>query len=542
MQGVKSYKQHKISDSEQYDAIVIGSGIGGLSVAALMAKEGKKILVLERHYTAGGYTHVFKRRGYEWDVGIHYIGEVHRPYTELAKLFHYISDGKLEWAYMGDVYDKIIFGKKVYDFHAGKENFIAKMKEYFPAPKDQQAIEEYVALIYKAQKAGRMYFAEKALPPAISWATGKMMRKGMLTYSDRTTLEVMRELTDNEELIGVLCGQYGDYGLPPAQSSFAIHAAVVKHFMNGGNFPVGGSSRIVETIAPVIERSGGLILTNAEVDQIIVEKNKAVGVRMADGKELRSPIIISNAGVPNTFGRLLPAEVRQKHALQEKVDVIPPSVAHVCLYIGLPYSAEELGLQKANYWIYPENGYDHDKNVSDYLKDPNNSELPVTYISFPACKDPDWSNRYPNRCTIDIISLAPYEWFAQWEGSRWMKRGEEYDAFKEQLAQRLLEKLYEMEPQVKGKIEHYELSSPLTTRHFCNYEKGELYGLDHTPERFRQNFLRASTPVKNLYLTGQDVISCGIGGALAAGMITASAIMKKDFSSKIRKEVKLEGV
>src|SRR5580698_3391281 len=103
----KSYKQEKITGN--YDAIVIGSGLGGLSTAAFLSKEGKKVLVLERHYTPGGFTHVFTRRGYEWDVGLHYVGEVHRPHTDVSRMFNYITDGSLKWAEMDEVYDKMFF-------------------------------------------------------------------------------------------------------------------------------------------------------------------------------------------------------------------------------------------------------------------------------------------------------------------------------------------------------------------------------------------------------------------------------------------------
>lgn len=535
---VKSYKQYKIK--KDYDAIVIGSGIGGLSVAAILAREGKRILVLEKHYTAGGYTHVFKRRGYEWDVGIHYVGEVHRPFTEISRLFKYITNGKLEWEEMGEVYDKIIFGKKVYDFPKGKEEFREKMKEYFPAPKDQEAIDTYLELIYKSQKSGRMFFVEKAVPQMMSTVLGGLMRRKMVQYSRKTTLEVLREITDNEELIGVLCGQYGDYGMTPAQSSFSIHSMVVKHFMNGGSYPIGGSARIVETVSPIIAAGGGIILTNADVQEIVVENNKATGVRMADGQVLSAPIIISSAGIMNTYQRLLSEPVRTQHKLHLQTDKISPSAAHLCLYVGFKHTAEELGLEKPNLWIYPEGGYDHDLNVQKFVDDPDNAPLPVVYISFPGAKDPDFTNRYPGRSTLEIITIAPYDIFKKWEDKRWKKRGEEYEAYKEKFAQRLLDKLYEYVPQTEGKVDYYELSTPLSTRHFCNYEQGEIYGIDHDPQRYDQRFLRAHTPVKNLYLTGQDIVSCGIGGALAAGMLTAIAITKKDLSKKIRETVERE--
>jgi all-trans-retinol 13,14-reductase len=114
-----------------------------------------------------------------------------------------------------------------------------------------------------------------------------------------------------------------------------------------------------------------------------------------------------------------------------------------------------------------------------------------------------------------------------------MKRGETYEAFKEKFAQRLLEHLFELYPHLRDKVDCYELSTPLTTKHFVNYEKGELYGLDHDPARYQQSFLSPRTPIKGLFLTGQDIVTAGIGGALFSGFITATTIEKKNFWKKI---------
>jgi all-trans-retinol 13,14-reductase len=86
-------------------------------------------------------------------------------------------------------------------------------------------------------------------------------------------------------------------------------------------------------------------------------------------------------------------------------------------------------------------------------------------------------------------------------------------------------------PQVRGKVDHAELSTPLSTRHFANYSRGELYGLAHTPTRFRQRFLRPQTPIRNLFLTGQDVTVCGVAGAMAGGVLCASAILGRNLMS-----------
>ncbi len=525
----RSYKRDEIKGD--YDVIIIGSGISGLTAASFLAKEGKKVLILERHYTPGGYSHVFKRRGYEWDIGIHYIGEMHRD-TLLKQILDYISEEPIEWADMGDVYDKMIFGDEVYEFRKGIENFIAQMKIYFPNEEDHIAIEKYVELVNDCQKKQKSYFAEKVIPRAASWFFGNKMRKGALEYN-RTTKEVLDEITSNKKLIAVLTGQFGDYGLPPSRSSFMMHAVLAKHYFNGGFYPVGGSSVIYDKIAPTIMNRGGAIYTNAEVEQIIIEDNKAIGVRMADGKEVFAKKIISSTGIVNTFSKLIPKDILKENKMDELQAQVTPSIGHVCLYMGFKHSTEELKLKKPNYWIFPDN-YDHDKNIDDYLENQDN-EIPVVYVSFPSAKDPDWNNRYPGKATIDIITMADYEWYKKWEDAKWMKRGDDYEKAKEKLSQRLMEKLFQHEPQLRDKVDYYELSTPLSTKHFVNYQYGELYGLDNSPERFAQKFLKPKTPIKNLYLTGQDTITCGVGGAIMSGFLTACNLKKRSLYGRIRK-------
>ncbi len=126
---------------------------------------------------------------------------------------------------------------------------------------------------------------------------------------------------------------------------------------------------------------------------------------------------------------------------------------------------------------------------------------------------------------MDVITAAPYAWFEQWEGSRWKRRGAEYDAFKDRLAERMMEALFEQMPQLRGKVAFFEISTPLTTAHFAGYRRGELYGIDHTPQRFDQDFLQPATPIPGLYLTGQDIVSCGVAGAMFGGVLTATTVL-----------------
>jgi all-trans-retinol 13,14-reductase len=517
--SAQAYQRATLTGS--YDAIVIGSGIGGLASAALLAKHGgNRVLVLERHYTVGGYTHVFRRPGYDWDVGVHYIGDV-GPGSVLRAMFDDVGDGQIEWADLGDVYDRIIIGTEVYDLPKGRRALRSFLVEQFPA--EEAAIDAYFAAVRSAVSATLPFHALKTLPEPIGTVAGPLLRRKFLRWSDRTTREVLEEFTNDQRLIAVLTGQCGDYGLPPAESSFMIHAMVANHYFKGAYYPIGGSARIADCIIPVIERGRGEVLIDAEVAEVVVEDGRAVGVRMAaDNAVIRAPIVISDAGFANTVKRLLPAEVAQRSGLSQNLDSVRPSMGHLCLYIGFKHTAAELDLPKHNLWIYPTQ--DYEAGFADSRRDPM-TDLPLVYVSFPAAKDPDFARRHPGRATVDVITAAPYEWFEPWAGTRWKKRPREYQEFKEYLAQRMLAKVYEQLPQLCGKIDVYELSTPLTTQHFSNYARGELYGLDHTPQRFRQNFLKPTTPVKGLYLTGQDIVSCGVAGALMGGVLTASKIL-----------------
>ena len=525
---IQSYKQNPTLETN-YDVIIIGSGMSGLTTAAILTKEGKKVLVLERHYTAGGFTHVFKRPGYEWDVGIHYVGEMGRKTSFSRKLSDYITDDNLKWADIGEVYDRVVIGDTSYDFPKGKKNLIALLKSHFPTDKD--SIDLYFETVNKAVRANQGFFMNKAVPLIISKFFGWFFLRKFNRYARKTTQEILDEITDNPKLIKVLTAQYGDYGLPPSESSFVMHALLVKHYFNGGYFPEGGSSQIAKTIDKVIENGSGTILINAEVEQILIDENKATGVKMIDGKEILADTIISSVGVHTTLNCLLPESTALHQELSKNTSTIKASAAHSCLYVGLNGTPQALNLPKANYWLYPEAGT-HEENIETFVNNIDN-ELPLVYISFPAAKDPTWEARYPGKSTIDIITIMPYSIFEKWEGTDWKKRGDEYEALKDSIAQRLLEKLYEQEPQLRGKVDYYELSTPLTTKKFVNYDKGEIYGLEHTPERFLNKSLRPETSLNNFYLTGQDVSTAGVVGAMASGLLTSSAIMKKNLMKKI---------
>jgi len=513
----RRYRANRLATG--YDAIVIGSGMGGLTTAALLSELGWKVCVLEQHYTAGGYTHSYERNGYEWDVGVHYIGDV-GALTRTRRMFDFLTDGKLEWAPMDAEFDRFYVGEKVFTARAGKHEFRDNLVRQFPD--EEAAIDQYMKLLSQVGGAlatvgmGRVLkpWQRSLASPYLKWKTPDLMF--------RKTYDVLSELTADQDLIAVICGQWGDMGLPPKQSAFMAHAMIARHYLYGGFYPVGGSWRIADNIIPKIRKAGGEVFTYARVSEILVEENKVIGVEMADGHRIVCPCVVSSAGVANTFGGLMAGNATFAHEYDDEMANVRPSIGHLGVYIGLKGTARELGLPKTNFWIYPKN--DYDGALDEFLQD-KDAPFPVVYISFPSAKDPDYLQRHPGTATIEIVAPAPYEWFEKWKGTTWGKRGDDYEAFKTILTERLLEHLYDKLPQLVGKVDYCELSTPLSTEWFSAYQKGELYGLDHTPERLRQDWLTPRTRIPGLWLTGQDVLTCGVTGAMMAGMLTTMAMV-----------------
>lgn len=527
----KRYRSTRVD--ADYDVIVIGSGIGGLCSAALLSQMGKKVLVLEQHYTAGGFTHAYEREGYEWDVGVHYIGDMGRK-SQGRGLFDYISGGQLKWAEMDPVYDRIILGDEHFDFVAGKENFKNSLKLQFPD--DTVAIDQYVDLVMTTTKYMAAVSQTKAMPRPLAKLMSLSSKNKFPDYALDSSYNVLKGLTDNEKLIAVLCGQWGDHGCPPKESVFLMHALIAGHYFNGGFYPVGGASKIAETIIPQIQVSGGDVLTYADVQEILIVDDRAVGVEMVDGHCLYADYIISNAGVVNTFTKLLPAAISDKFGYRDSVQSLATSMSHGGMYIGLRGTADELQLPKTNLWIYLDQH--HDENVAALRKDPS-APLPLVYVSFPSAKDPNFQRRHPGRSTIEIvIGPCDFEQYRQWADKTWGKRGDDYEALKADLSERMLAALYKQLPHLQGKIDYSEISTPLSTNHFCRYKQGEAYGLAHTKARFEQEWLTPKTRVKGLYLTGQDLISCGVVGALMAGMVTAMSVVGFRGAGTLMKKIK----
>ena len=493
--------------------------MGGMTTAAFLAKLGRRVLVLEQHYVPGGFTHMFKRKGYTWDVGVHAVGEV-TPHSVTGRLLKSLTDGKLEWASLGAVCDAFHWpdGFRI-DYPDNPKQYRDNLVAAFPDEVD--AIDDYLRYVREVAGAMKGYYLARAASPRLAPVADRMLGRQAQRYLDMSTSEVVEELTDNPKLRSVLVSQWGYYGSPPSRSSFAIQALVVKHFLWGGYYPVGGASEIATHLLQTVADAGGWTRINADVERIHIEKGRATGVVLRNGEEISAGRIISAAGVMSTVERLLPQPYRDQ-AWSDGIRKLDPAAAHVCLYLGFKGDIRKAGASAANRWFY--DTWEMEGQVWDV--DPDQETLPraaCLYCSFPSLKDPLHDAGPEERHTGEVVTFVPWETFAPWQDARWHNRGQEYAEFKQKMERQLLDQLLEQMPELGSMLDYVELSTPVSTHHFVRPIEGSIYGIEPTPARFNNPWLRPKSPIPGLFFSGSEVATVGVVGAMMGGVLASVA-------------------
>ena len=260
--------------SDKYDVICIGSGMGSLTVASLLSQyANKKVLVIEKHFQAGGYTHAFSRKQgkFHWDVGIHYVGDMHKGGFGRA-LMDKITQKRVVWNKMAEPFEKFVYPNRTFELFGDEEKFKSDLISQFP--EETSAIQNYFKDIRKASAVFGKSMMLKFTPPHLDSIKIKEGDKEILTLKD-----YLDHNFKNIELKAILASQWGDYGLPPSKCTFAVHASLVVHYLNGGFYPVGGAGKIFENVEPIIESTGGAVISSVEVQEVIIQDGKAIGVK-----------------------------------------------------------------------------------------------------------------------------------------------------------------------------------------------------------------------------------------------------------------------
>ncbi|XP_033926395.1 all-trans-retinol 13,14-reductase isoform X2 [Melopsittacus undulatus] len=481
---------------EQLDAIVVGSGIGGLGAAALLAKAGRRVLVLEQHGKLGGCCHTFTEKGFEFDTGIHYVGRMQEG-SSLRFLVDQLTEGQLEWVPLPPVFDAVLLGEpgstRTYRLHSGRESYFQGLKQQFPG--EEAAIEEFERLVKGASRGALLLVLLKLVPPALA---SLLCRSRLLPWlcpfarlASHSLQDVVATLTPNRELRAVLSYIFPTYGVVPSKASFSMHSILVDHFLCGAWYPKGGAGEIAFHTIPVIRKAGGDVFGRAPVQSILLDsQGKACGQCEREEGSGSGEHLCSH----HHFG------CRDLQHLRAAPAGGGTGIAWMRHYLS---SAREEAAKS----------------------------IPMLFVSCPSSKDPTWDMRHPGKSTLVVVTFARYEWFEEWEDKQVHKRGDDYEELKQSFVDTIMRTVFKLYPRIEHRIEYLSSGTPLTNQHYIASPRGEFYGVNHDMTRLQAEAIaavRAQTPVPNLYLTGQDLCLGGFAGALQGAVVCASSVLGRN--------------
>jgi all-trans-retinol 13,14-reductase len=491
---------------EQFDVVVIGSGIGGLTAARLLAEFGsKRVLVLEQHYTLGGMMHEFTREArYHFNTGVHYLTA--GPNAALA----FLTDGQLQLRRLPDDYDILHFPGFDFAVPASAEAFRARLKARFPDEAD--AVDGFFKAVDRAARGTVTRHIVSALPKAVRNIAMPVV-EWLFPDTFRSIRDVVARHFEEPAVRAIVSARWGLYGPPPGQSAFGGHAVVgLNGFSGGATHPVGGPKALGEAIISGLARFGVALRARQRVTGIAVQQGRATGVTVEDIPTGRSytvaaSAIVSAIGARNTARLLDPVVARP---WRQAVQKLHGELGTLLLFIGFHRSPAELGLRGENHWFMPD--LDDDKGVGYPLGDG------ILFCSFSSLNNPAARSH-----TAEVMHFVDPTLFAQWFGTEEASRPPEYHHLKAGLTERLLQRLEARWPGFRALVGFTELATPLS---FITYQAsagGSFYGLPNSPDRLRSAVASSRTGVKHLHLAGQDAAGPGIEAALWGGVTAASA-------------------
>lgn len=495
--------------------------MGGMTTAVALSRLRHRVLLLEQADAIGGLTHAFSRKGFTWDVGLHYCGTFGRDQAA-GKVLDWLSGSSIEFRTIGTVYDALHFPDG-FEISVARPAVAYKMelKERFP---DHAAeIDAYFEGLQSAEAAAQMVTAERAMPEPFRSAHRWWNKKKIQRWCGRTTGEVVADITTNPKLASVLSAQWGTYGGKPKEGSFAIHATVMRHYLDGARYPMGGAAAIAQGLVPVIEAAGGSARASTPVDAILVEDGHAVGVRTSSGDVLKAPVIVSAIGAGETVKRLLPEETRQQDWAVEIAE-FKPSICHFQIFLGFEGDIARNGATRSNHWFY------ESWDTNDGIWSVNTEQsVPMMFVSFPSLKDAAHDPGPASKHTGELMVFADWSSVAGFADGGAEERPDDWAAFKEDVEGKLMAFFNKKFPALAPLVVYRELGTPLATAAFTRHEKGGFYGIETTPRRLLSDALKPRTPVPGLFLSGQDAMVPGIAGALWGGMLGAAAVDPRVF-------------
>ncbi len=515
-----------------WDAIVVGSGLSGLTSAAYLAANDKKVLVLEQYDVAGGCSQTFRRkREWQFDVGLHYIGGVKTG--DIAQVLKGIGiHDRIEFVEMDpDCFDTFIFPDFEFRCPKGWDVYTERLVETFPD--EERALRRCVGtfrdVVEDLQGAG--------IPDA-NTDLGEFVARApnLVAWGMRSLAELFDECRLGERPRAVLTGQAGDYATPPSRTPVVLHAALVDHYMQEGAFYVrGGGQVLAGHLIDVIHSNGGRVRTHAEVQSIDVVDGSATGVTLTGDEAIEAPVVISTADIKRTFLELLDPEVLPD-GFAEIVNGFRMATPLVCVYLGLDFDLADR-MPNTNYWHHTR--YDSEEYY-DFVAAGEFDPDPPVYITSASAKDPGSAGHAPEGCsTVELmtwVTPSSETWGIEPEETAGRySRQEAYLDAKEKIIGQLIDSAEKSLGELRSHILWKEAATPRTQTRYTHSTDGSSYGIELATDQFGPLRPDFKTAIDGLFLAGAST-RCGHGivGAMNGGVEAASAVLGRNLREEVR--------
>ncbi|NMH27709.1 phytoene desaturase family protein [Flavobacterium silvaticum] len=493
---------------QKYDVVIIGSGLGGLSTAVILAKEGYKVCVLEKNNQFGGNLQTFVRDKTIFDTGIHYIGGLAEG-ENLNRYFKYlgIMDGLNIRKMDEDAFDIISFADDGSEYpHAqGYDNFTDQLVEFFP--EERTNIDEYCRKVRETCDSFPLYNLD---------SQGKY-DQDILALNAK---ELIDASTENQRLRDVLAGSNFLYAGIPEKSPFYVHALSVNSYIQSSWRCVHGGSQITKLLIKELKANGGETYKYREAIKINSDGTKVTSVIMKDGSEVAADIIISNIELKTTLDMV--GEKSFRKAFYERVKSLEGSLSAFSLYIV--FKPESFPYLNHNYYHFCKGAGVWD--VFDY----DEQTWPKGYMASMNARSQNdkWADG------ITFITYMKYDDVKTWKDTfnttaEKNDRGESYEEFKTRKVEKFLSIIEQKFPGIRDHIKSVHTSTPLSYRDYIGGFEGNMYGYVKDCESPMKTFIPVKTKLENLYFTGQSVSMHGVLGVTIGAVLTCSEIVGKEY-------------